>query len=404
MAELPRSALLITPRWTRDGGVGAHVQASAGALAAAGVRVGVLVARVEPDADTASPVTVFACPELFDKTLAPERRLGEAAAFPAEVIHLHQVDDPRLVRDLRKRAPVLLSAHAYTACTAGVHYFRPGQECDRAHGPGCWTNLLARGCAHTRRPHVLPAAYGRARDGLTALREADLAVCYSSAVERHLLVNSVTRQALVPLFATVASHSDCPRSAHRRVLFAGRVVAPKGIAVLIQAMRELDGELVVCGTGWRLEAARRLSERLDLQERVRFAGWASPKQLAREIADAAVVALPSLWPEPFGLIGIEALAAGRPVVASAGGGVGDWLHDGVNGLAVPAGDAPALARALRLLLDDPGTRERMGRAGRSTVAARFTARHHVEGLAQAYARARANWSSTASTLQPIPIR
>ena len=54
--------------------------------------------------------------------------------------------------------------------------------------------------------------------------------------------------------------------------------------------------------------------------------------------------MPSLWPEPFGLVGIEALAAGRPVVASATGGIGDWLEDGVGGLMVPPGDPGALAR------------------------------------------------------------
>jgi trehalose utilization protein len=65
------------------------------------------------------------------------------------VIHLHQVDLPDVVRAMRMSAPVVISAHVYSACTAGVYYFRPGHECTRAHGPGCVLNLIARGCAHT---------------------------------------------------------------------------------------------------------------------------------------------------------------------------------------------------------------------------------------------------------------
>ena len=59
---------------------------------------------------------------------------------------------------------------------------------------------------------------------------------------------------------------------------------------------------------------RRLARRLRVDERVRFRGWLAPEELAREFADASVVVIPSLWPEPFGLVGIEGFAAGRPAV------------------------------------------------------------------------------------------
>jgi glycosyltransferase involved in cell wall biosynthesis len=103
--------------------------------------------------------------------------------------------------------------------------------------------------------------------------------------------------------------------------------------------------------------------------------------------------VPSVWPEPFGLVGIEALAAGRPVVASSTGGIGDWLEDGVSGLCVTPGDAPALARALNGLLADPAKQRAMGAAGRTMVDARFTAKHHVAALLEAYRAAHATWAS-----------
>ena len=79
-------------------------------------------------------------------------------------------------------------------------------------------------------------------------------------------------------------------------------------------------------------------------------------------ADIAVV--PSLWREPFGLVAVEAMAAGLPVVASDTGGLSDIVRPGQTGLLVPPGDAAALAAALETLLDDAALRARMGAAGR----------------------------------------
>jgi glycosyltransferase involved in cell wall biosynthesis len=388
----PGTVLLVTPRWTRDGGVATHAMASAAALAGTSASVHVLAARID-STEEVSGVTVHHRPHLFNAQASPRERLGEAIAPAPSVIHLHQFEDPDVVSIMRKRAPVVISVHGYTACTSGVHYFRPGEECGRAHGRGCVPNLILRGCAHTRDPRWLPAAYERATRGLQALRTADLAISYSSAVDRHLAANGVTRREVVPLFTTMVPRTGSGHATRRRVVFAGRVIAPKGVAVLIRAARRVDAEFVICGDGWRLEAMRRLARRAGVHDRVQFKGWLGADELARELAEASVVALPSLWPEPFGLVGIEAFAAGRPVVASATGGVGDWLEDGVSGLCVAPGDWRALARALSELLADPARQAAMGAAGRETVSSRFSRTRHVAVLMDAYRRARSTWQS-----------
>ncbi len=387
-----RTVLLVTPRWTRDGGVATHTMASAAALAEHGVDVHVAAARVEPGAAVPG-VVVHHAPELFHAQAQPAARLGEALSVDPAVIHLHQFDDPDVVSLMRESAPVVISAHGYVACTSGVHYFRPGQECRRPHGLGCVPNLLARGCAHSRDLRSLPASYRRSTRGLQSLTQADLAVSYSSAVDRHLQANGVTRRRVIPLFTTMAARSGSGHESRRRVLFAGRIVAPKGLAVLIRAARRVDAEFVVCGSGLQLDAMRRLAHRLGLEQSVQFRGWLGAEELAQEIAEASTLVMPSLWPEPFGLVGIEALAAGRPVIASATGGVCDWLEDGVNGLAVRAGDVGALAEALIELLADPARQQAMGAAGKRMVATRYSPERHVAALLDAYASARATWES-----------
>jgi glycosyltransferase involved in cell wall biosynthesis len=387
-AVSPERVLLVTPRWTRNGGVGAHVQASAAALAARGVEVSVIAARA--DAGGPGTVAVAERPALFDRGAPPAARLGELPGQPT-VAHLHQVDDPAIVELLRERVPVVSSAHAYTACAASVHYFDPGEECSRPHGPGCMANMLLRGCSHGRNPVHMPGMYRGAARGLQALAHADLVVSYSSAVDRHLAQNGLARRAVVPLFSTTEPRSGSGHDTRRRVVFAGRVIEPKGVHVLIRAMTGVPGELHVCGDGRELDDARRLAQRCGIEERVMFRGWLGAEELAEELAQASLVAMPSLWPEPFGLVGIESLASGRPVVASDTGGVRDWLEDGVSGVLVEPGEEAELARALGELLDDPERQRTMGEAGRRSVAQRFSPERHVAELLGAYAAARTHW-------------
>jgi glycosyltransferase involved in cell wall biosynthesis len=381
---------MITPRLTRDGGVAAHVNCSARALADRGLTVSVIAARVEPE-DMIPGVQVLERPDLLNADATVERRLGDRVWGSPDVIHLHQVETLSLVDELRRTSPIVISAHGYTACTSGVHYFRPGEECNRPHGPGCIPNLVR--CGHTRYPKTLPNKYRNATRGLAALRRSDLAVSYSTAVDRHLRTNGIVDPALVPYFPTMPARAGSGHEGRRRVVFAGRMVRSKGVEVLIRAAREVDGEFVLCGDGRELEALRTLAGSIGVGDRVRFTGWLDSGDLASELADASVVVVPSVWPEPFGLVGIEALAAGRPVVASGTGGVMDWLQDGVGGLSVPPGDPMRLADALNEMLSDTGRQDVMGQAGRRFVQERFTADRHVERLLDGYSRAAARWRS-----------
>lgn len=391
------SVLLGVPRWTRDGGISAHVQSSATVLAEHGLDVRVLTARIESNEEIPG-VTVIRRPDLFHPDVPMTERLGDVLSFNPDVIHLHQVDLPDVVKALRASAPVVISAHVYSACPSGLYYFRPGQECTRAHGPGCMFNMVLRGCAHTRNLKSLPARYVNAARRAEALEGADLVVSYSTAVDRHLAANGLMQRRIVPFPATIAARAGTGHDDRRRVVFAGRIVGQKGVAVLIRAAREVDGEFVICGDGRQLEAMRRLARRTGVERRVSFKGWLDAADLAQELANASVVVVPSLWPEPFGLVGIEALAAGRPVIASATGGVEDWLDDGVSGLCVKPGDAHDLARALNELLADPERQMTMGLAGREAVRARFSPERHISAILDAYASARSTWAGDAQEL------
>src|ERR1700677_941507 len=131
----PGSVLFGVPRWTRDGGASSHVRASAAILAGNVLDVRVMAARIE--SEDIPGVRIYHCPDLFHDDVPMSERIGRAVAFGPDVIYLHQVDLPDVVKAMRASAPVVISAHDYTACPSGFYYFQPGQECTRAQGPAC---------------------------------------------------------------------------------------------------------------------------------------------------------------------------------------------------------------------------------------------------------------------------
>jgi len=103
-----------------------------------------------------------------------------------------------------------------------------------------------------------------------------------------------------------------------------------------------------------------------------------------------VVVVPSRWPEPFGVVGIEAMAHGRPVVAFGVGGIPDWLADGVGGFIVPPADVATMADRIAAVLAHPTEAEAMALRGRARVLREFSEAAHLAKLLPLYERAGAS--------------
>ncbi len=146
------------------------------------------------------------------------------------------------------------------------------------------------------------------------------------------------------------------------VLMSGRIGDQrKGISVLYEAARMLRAERDDFRV-WVTHDDVTIND--DVMEAV---GWHSHDRLMDLYSRADICVAPSLWAEPFGMVAVEAMASGRPVVASDVGGLADSVVNGETGFLVPPGDAAALAQKLRLLLDNPELRAEMGRRGRMRV-------------------------------------
>lgn len=301
-----------------------------------------------------------------------------------DVVLVHQVLNASALEWITAAYPSVRFAHGFKViCPGGRRMWRgAGQVCRREVGYGCQAVAYRERCMPRDPRAGLPLVARALRLAGIHRRRSEIVV--ASGFMRDLFVANRfdgRRVHVVPYFTDLpAVASDVP-AGRARVFCAARLVPEKGVHLLLDALRRIpDVDVTIAGEGAERARLRGLAALGGLADRVTFTGWLEPDAIARAIAAATAVVVPSLWPEPFGITGIEAMAHARPVIAFDVGGVREWLVDRETGLAVAPGDSAALAAAIAQIAGDRALATRLGRRGRECVEARFTARAHVDAL------------------------
>jgi glycosyltransferase involved in cell wall biosynthesis len=220
------------------------------------------------------------------------------------------------------------------------------------------------------------------------LPEAGRWVHCSAAMRQTLLDAGIVTPDETILAPGVGSRfADAPREPAApqwrwRLLYIGRVVPQKGVLTAVQALAELPPQatLRIVGEGDQeyREQLEHTADELGVAARVEFMPSVSRQETIAEYDAADALVFPVLWDEPFGLVPLEAMARGVPVLATGRGGSGDYLKDGVNALLFEAGDPSALAAAVERVGADPALREALRDEGRVTAE-----RHSAAGFNRA---------------------
>jgi glycosyltransferase involved in cell wall biosynthesis len=179
-----------------------------------------------------------------------------------------------------------------------------------------------------------------------------------------------------------------------RLLFVGRLVERKGVAVLlaaIAALRDRRVELTIVGDGPLQDDLRAQAARLGIADRVHFSGFVSAAEVSHSFSACDAFVLPAVEDakgdvEALGVVLIEALLHDRPVIASESGGIPEIVLHERTGLLVPPGDSAALASAIRRLSDDPALARRLAEQGRRHVTERFSWDSITNTLVDVYTR------------------
>lgn len=332
-----------------------------------------------------------------------EGALTALREWEPDLVYTHLVQDPELEAALVEMAPTVLFAHGYSGtCISGSKSFkRPRMKpCGRRFGWECMLHYYPRRCGGMSPLTML-------RDYRDQSKRRDLLSEYRAIVtnsdhmqsEYARYVADPSRVHSVPLpvgdgGAPQAGVADpSPRGVRGEpwnLLFLGRMTSLKGGPVLLDALplaAEALGRplrLTLAGDGpdlegWREQGALIASRREDVS--VEFVGWMDDAGLEALWSETDLLVVPSLWPEPFGLVGPEAGLRGVPAAAFAVGGIPDWLVEGVSGHLAPADPptAEGLAGAIVRCLRDPREHALLRRGARE-VAQRFGREEHLSAL------------------------
>lgn len=312
-------------------------------------------------------------------------------AFRPDVIHLHRVYNPGVMRACVEYGPTVVTCHDYLYLCPAASFFRRRTRtiCGRQASAACFLITLWHHCL-TPRPRYALAYYRRVRQFFGWKERFAAVLCPSDSVRERLLDHGFPAQRTytLPYFCPLEPRDE-PRPLPRQpaILFMGRLRSIKGYDVFLQALAmlpDVTGILVGDIHGAAAETACRLKEEWGCDGRLECRPWARRDELPDLFARASVFLFPSIWPETLGIVGLEALSCGVPVVASDVGGVRQWLRHGENGLLVPPKDPSALAEAVRNLLASPERLLTMGRAGIASIREKFLPSQHIERLLAIY--------------------
>jgi glycosyltransferase involved in cell wall biosynthesis len=357
--------------------------------------------------------------------LGAELALAGLRDWRPDLIYTHKLLDPKLEAETLSIAPSIFFAHDYYGtCISGDKTFKYPvvKPCDRRFGWQCLLHYYPHRCGGLS-PVTMFKLYHLQSSRLKLLHRYDAIVTHSDHMLAELMKHGLSPQRaynfpyyvqqLNPRDPSLKQDQQYPGSfpiadlpsqeeaspetnANKslRLLFSGRMEFLKGGHVFLDALplvaKALGRSLQVIFAGegrqrpaWEQQAVNLQRQHSELE--IEFLGWIDRTRMDVLLNDCDLQVVPSLWPEPFGLVGPEAGLRGVPAAAFAVGGVPDWLLDGVNGHLAPgnpptsAGLADAIIRCLR----DPVTHSSL-RRGAVRIAEQYSVKNHRDALMKVF--------------------
>ncbi|HEX5222070.1 MAG TPA: glycosyltransferase family 4 protein [Verrucomicrobiae bacterium] len=315
--------------------------------------------------------------------------------FAPDVIYVHNLDDlEALSALLDSQVPIARMVHDHNLyCLRSYKYnYFTRQICNRALSPYC---LVPCG-AFINRDHrggfpLKWTSYSAKHRELDLNRRVDCLVVATTFMKDQLLRNRFAAEQIeihppVPRGHEAATQSNF--SDRNLIIYSGQITRGKGVDILLRALAQVTEpfECLIFGEGNYRTLCEALCHELGLADRVHFQGYVPPSSIAQHYQECSVVAVSSVWPEPFGAVGLEGMRHGLPVVAFDAGGIKEWLLDGINGFLVPWMNHRLYAQRLDELLRNKPLARQLGERGRQMMAETFSFSKYMDGLDNLFTR------------------
>lgn len=325
----------------------------------------------------------------LDPDCQDEKFAETLEAVSPDLIYLHNSTNSALISFLADlTTPVVRMVHDHRLfCLRGCKYTPWSRRpCERALGSFC---VFPCGGVVARSPHSGRAfdwvSYSRKKRELNDHKRFSRLIVASQYMKLELLRNGLEASRIEvhpPVPPPIKNPVKPSFGQVNRLVYAGQIVRGKGVDILLRAlaMVKTPFECIILGDGHHRQYCEALSERLGLSDRVHFRGYVPQSELNTIYQSASLAVMSSVWAEPFGATGLEAMRGGLPVVAFDAGGIGDWLQDGKNGFLVPWMDHAQFAHRVETLLLDKDLARLFGAEGQKLIDGQYNFQRYVEGL------------------------
>lgn len=316
-------------------------------------------------------------------------------AFQPDAVYIHKMSDAAVLETLAQSGvPVVRMVHDHDLYCMRSYKYSPltRKICTRPAGMHC---IFPCGATLARnRNGAFPVrwvSYFARRKEIAVNRRFERMIVATDYMRQELLRNGFDGR-------RIEIHAPVPRvnenapvasfSSRNLIIYSGQLIRGKGVDVLLESLARVRSpfECLIFGEGNHRAHCEELARKLGLSGRVQFRGYVPPSELEKFYADASVAAVSSVWPEPFGAAGLEAMRHGLPVVAFAAGGIAEWLNDGENGFLVPWMDRTRFAERIVELLENKKLARQLGECGRRLLRDKFNFEQYISGIENMFSR------------------
>ena len=311
-----------------------------------------------------------------------------------DLVHIHGLSERAAVRFFLSRYKTLRTMHEPRMVCPGYSKFWAvsGVPCTQKFGLHCFWHAYSQKCMRSRKPgNVMEAYLNTVFEAREASKQYAAVLTMSEYIRNEAIIGGIPENKVIcnPHFTKFNLPFTPFREQKKNFLFVGRLLKHKGIFELLHGILPVLKSdnfvtLTIVGDGPLYQYVQDFIKKNEIESRVEVLKWRSSEDVSNLMKEAFAVLFPSIYPEAFGLVGIEAAMHSKPVIAFNTGGVSTWLSNDENGILLNEVSSDALTGAIRQLLDSPDDYKRMAFNAWERASAYFTPRRHVERLIEIY--------------------
>lgn len=301
-----------------------------------------------------------------------------------DVLYVHKYTDAKEILQASGGVPIVRMVHDHDLyCPRRHKYYSFNRHvCKRPAGLFCYADL-----AFLERSAEGKLRYTSIQKKLRQMKASkafSAQIVASRFMAEQMRINGFDQERvhILPPAVTFGDIKSSQAKKTGHILFVGQLIRGKGVDLLLEALQRCPEHIMldVVGVGNDEQYLRQRAIDLHITERVIFHGWVDHEELTECYDTAMFCIVPSRWPEPFGMVGLEAMLRERAVIAFEVGGIPDWLVDGNSGLLVPEADVESLAQAIIKLDEDIELARSFGRFGKEYVSKQFDFESYISDL------------------------